>query len=90
MTSAAAMSAAIDAVCRVLTQAGTGVELVGVVAVVGVEETTVEPGVDAGAVELTAETTPNGMGRTAGWGIGSWKEGEAAATENPGTALAGS
>ena len=48
MTSAAAMSAAIDAVCRVLTHEGTGADVVvtGVVVV----------GADAPVVEATVDT----------------------------------
>jgi hypothetical protein len=69
LTSAAAMSAAIEAVCRVFTQDGMGVELVVVAVPVVVEETVVVVAVaDVVAVELTAEKTPEMAPKGIGFG----------------------
>lgn len=78
-TSAAAMSAAIDAVCRVLIHDGTGVELVvALAAAVGVEATVVAVTVATGVTELTAERTLKGVGCGSGAGFGSVVTAEAA------------
>ena len=64
LTSAAAMSAAIDAVCRVLTHEGTGVDLVATgVVVVGADTLVVEATVDTEVVDavetgVAAENRP--------------------------------
>lgn len=61
MTSAAAMSAAIDAVCSVLTHDGAAVVPVAAVVVVVVAAAVVVVVADVVAV-LTADTTPKGVG----------------------------
>ena len=75
MTSAAAISAAIDAVCSVFTQDGRTVAVV-VPVVVGLEMAeTVLGAATVGAVvvapELTAEKMPL-LGWIAGWDAGAW------------------
>ena len=77
LTSAAAMSAAIDAVCSVLTHEGTGVDLVATgVVVVGVDTPVVEATVDTEVVDavetgVAAENRPKeGSGLKAGWDAG--------------------